>query len=59
MMSVKEVKKLRQNAQSGKSLALSTGNDFNYRLHCKVEKILNKILGEDAVDLRQLREFKQ
>lgn len=61
MMSVKEVKKLRQNAQSGKAFALSRGNDFNYRLHCKVERILNQILGEDASDPRykkKPREFK-
>lgn len=51
MMSVKEIKKLKLGTQKLKASALSRGDDLSYRLHCKVEKVLNQILGEE-VDAR-------
>lgn len=50
-MSVKEIKRLKVNAQNNKSKALKKGDHLHYVLNCKIEKLLNRILGED-VDAR-------
>ena len=44
MLSEKEVRKLLIKAQQGKSVAKAQGTDESYRIWCKVEKFIKKIL---------------